>query len=212
MRRRVVVPLVTVAVLLLVGLLPSSGANFTDNAPNGGSSVSAADCLSPGTWSAVVFHDHVIFSETPDTRPGLLIDEVQNNATGEHWTLTQWETPPALPFGCTVRSATITLQPSELSPPSPQPVAVYPLTSAYVHATTVWNDRPTYTTVGGDVQDFATVGVDVVYDVTSVVQGWLDGDPNHGFVVKLPDGVTADVQRFPGKDQLPQEPFMTVTW
>lgn len=63
---------------------------------NAGNTLAPKDCFSPGTRSAVVFHDYVTFSETPNTRHGPLINEVQDNASGEHYTLTQWTTPAAV--------------------------------------------------------------------------------------------------------------------
>lgn len=202
--------MVALAVLLPM-LSRQSGAVFTDLVDNPGSMISMKDFCAPGGSQRLdPLRDVTIDSGQATTNlAGVQTNAVQSG-TRTRQTLMQWGVP-TVPAKCVV-TATMTMVPFEVTlvPAQPQ-VQISALTSAFVFDTVTWNTRPT-SIAPSSVATVVAVGQPVVWDVSAIVNAWLDGSlVNHGLLVSAPASVTTGLQQFTPRLETGQ-PFIDVTW
>jgi hypothetical protein len=89
----------------------------------------------------------------------------------------------AVPDGAVITSATFEVLEYAGCDQDMNLVEIYLNSAAWLESTVTWNNAPAYgSSIGTNSGE--TTGCDwLVFDVSSAVQGWVDGPPNYGFRV-----------------------------
>ena len=126
-----------------------------------------------------------------------------------------------IPQYSTINSATLRLYLSS-APDQARTHEVYRLTSEWTEGGVTWNSP--WTTAGGDYATppaaasasvGTTNGVWVTWDITSLVQGWLDGSyPNYGLLVKdsVEDSVDKREAKFTSREYNGSDPELVIDY
>ncbi len=92
--------------------------------------------------------------------------------------------------GSTVGSATLYVYVDDYWPgPGSAPMSVYPVSAAWTPDGVDWYDVGAWPALGEGVAttEVSSTGGWFAWDVTTLVQGWVDGTPNHGLAVAAAD-------------------------
>ncbi|MCK4470638.1 MAG: DNRLRE domain-containing protein, partial [Anaerolineae bacterium] len=92
----------------------------------------------------------------------------------------------AIPASATIQSATLYVYVDDFWPePGSAPMSAYPVTAAWTPDGVDWYDMGAWPALGGGVAttDVSSDGGWFTWDVTGLVQGWVDGTPNYGLAV-----------------------------
>ncbi|TET99466.1 MAG: DNRLRE domain-containing protein [Dehalococcoidia bacterium] len=92
----------------------------------------------------------------------------------------------AIPASATIQSATLYVYVDDFWPElGSAPMATYPVTAAWTPDGVDWYDMGAWPALGGAVAttDVSSDGGWFTWDVTGLVQGWVDGTPNYGLAV-----------------------------
>jgi len=95
-----------------------------------------------------------------------------------------------VPAGSTIQSATLHVYVDDYWPgPGGAPMAAYPATAAWTPDGVDWYDVEAWPALGGAVAttDVSSDGGWFAWDVTPLVQGWVDGASNYGLAVAAAD-------------------------
>jgi len=122
-----------------------------------------------------------------------------------------------IPAGATVQSATLHVYVDDFWPgPGGAPMSAYPVTADWTGVD--WDDVSTWPALGEGVAttDVSSTAGWYGWDVTSLVQGWLDGTPNYGLAAAAADlGSTANnwaaARRLTAEDPATR-PYLEVTF
>ena len=96
----------------------------------------------------------------------------------------------AIPASATIQSATLYVYVDDFWPePGSAPMSAYPVTAAWTPAGVDWYDMGAWPAIGEGVAttDVSSDGGWFTWDVTGLVQGWVDGTPNYGLAVAAAD-------------------------
>lgn len=96
----------------------------------------------------------------------------------------------AISVGSTVQSATLYVYVDDFWPgPGGAPMSAYPVTADWTPEGVVWDDMSNWPALEGAVATTDVSSTEGWYgwDVTLLVQGWLNGTPNHGLAVAAAD-------------------------
>ncbi len=158
---------------------------------------------SSGTVTLNPSKDTWIDGDNPDLNYGLSTElKVDREATKPERTLIQFDLS-SIPAGATINSASLKL--TKLSGNNDINIDVHMATADWDEGTGViggssgdasWNERQPgigWGTTGGDYgPSVASLNIgangDYNWDVTSIVQDWVNGSTNYGFMVESPDG------------------------
>jgi hypothetical protein len=91
-----------------------------------------------------------------------------------------------VPANSTVQSATLYVYVDDFWPGAGgAPMSIYPVATAWTPGDVAWDDMGNWPTLEGSVAttDVSSTEGWYTWDVTSLVQGWLDGAPNHGLAI-----------------------------
>ncbi|MFC1926726.1 PKD domain-containing protein, partial [Chloroflexota bacterium] len=124
----------------------------------------------------------------------------------------------SIPQGSTITSAEVgALMVAYWKEPDPAPaptiqITSHRVTSGWGESTVTWNTAPTVAESYGSDYVGTTFG-DYYWDVTSLVQGWLDGTyPNYGLMLKGPETGTMDMKGFTSREEAGFEPMLFVQY
>jgi len=91
-----------------------------------------------------------------------------------------------IPAGSVVQSATLHVYVDDFWPGAGgAPMSIYPVAAAWAPGDVGWDDRGNWPTLAGGVTttDVSSTEGWYTWDATTLVQGWLDGSPNHGLAI-----------------------------
>lgn len=126
------------------------------------------------------------------------------------WALVQF-TLPAAPAGCTLTSATLTLNNTPTTGSTGRTIQAYRASAAWSESTVTWTTKPTYVT--GTVAQATSAAGSMQWTVTGHVESMYSGS-NFGFILKDSvdnAGTTAYTQQFDSRDQ-PIKPTLVLQW
>ena len=130
---------------------------------------------------AGVVADTYLYATSPNTNPGTLNGFFTGDAAGEKRALVRFELS-MIPAGSVVSSARFGLIQVWQSG---QQVRVHRATQPWLEMSVTWNSYGGGTHFDPAVAaSFDSVRFDPTVDVTALVQAWVDGTPNHGFLLE----------------------------
>lgn len=198
-----------VALLVLVALLPASGAAFSDASANGASSLTASTgCNQPGPVTVTAVADAEVRSDSATTNIGTAATvTVRASNLANRRMLVSFTLPTAPSTWCSATAATLRLNASSAT--TGRTIEVYRAAASWTEAGVTWNNQPATT---GTAATAASATGWVTWTVTSQVQAMYSGS-NNGFVVRdqTESGILTSDQVY-GAREGANDPELIVAW